>query len=505
MSADAALLRRILRNDLRLFWRGGQAKKMAWAGSVLGRLAILALLHLAAFSMLWPYAGVATVVGGPQLMCTMLLAFLAMTAVHRSLEVLYNRGDLALLLASPVPARVVLLTRLVDIGLTSLLGTMLLALPVLDTSVFLFGWHWAWGYVAWIAVTAAVVPAAVLLTVVAVERLGARRARVVVQVIGIVVGMGGVLATQVPHWFADRTDGTSRRGAREAVYRDLFAAFDVPGLRQLAAAASGAWEWLLPLALLGVGLSLLAHRTLAVRFVHGAQGAAGDLGGAEPRIAVSTAAAWRGAFTRSHWQVRWRTQFLLLRRDPLLLMRCAMQVVSLVPMLFGALMLDNAVGIGGIALMAAAVVPVTLAGMLAANDDAREFVLGSPLPPRERAWPRAFATALPFAVLALLLALVVAVLVGPMAAGMVAIAGVMNAVGSAWLGTCSVRANTAEERARNRPPRIGWQTFVGMLVAGLGTGGVALCNHAWLWQGLLLWAVALGAAGLMLLVEPADR
>jgi hypothetical protein len=90
----------IVRNDLRLYWRGNANQKMAWATGTLARVGSLLLMHLVVWAMFSAYGKVR---GGAEAVCAALLAILAMGTLHRSLEVLYNRGDLTLLLSSPVP------------------------------------------------------------------------------------------------------------------------------------------------------------------------------------------------------------------------------------------------------------------------------------------------------------------------------------------------------------------------------------------------------------------
>ncbi len=488
----------ILRNDLRLYWRGNATRKLAWATGFLARLGFLLLIHLFCWGMFAVYANSQ---GGPAVVCAAVLALLGMSSLHRALEVLYNRGDLTLLLASPVPARVVLQTRLVDVVLTCLFDTMTLVLPLTNVAIALYGWQWAWAFVVWLAVVLAVVPAAVLVTILAVERLGAARARTVVQVLGLFCGMGTMLLTQLPQFMQAGASRAERTAAREAIQNDLFGWFQVPPLEQLAAAASGAWPWLLPLVVAAPLLFFLAQRTLAVRFVEGAQGAAADVGG-KALGSAAAGAAWRGAFERPRWRVLVRTQLLLLRRDPLLLMRCAMQIVSLVPMLLVAFMAKAAAGFGGLGVMAAAIVPLQLAALRNANDEANEFEAASPLRPRERAWMRAVAAALPMAVFAVVMGVVTGGLAGFVPGLMVVVGGAVNALAAGWLGTCTTRVHSAEERGRNRQPRLVWQMLLGMLFGGLAAAGVGVVMSPKPWIGWVLFAVGLAIAAGLFQIEP---
>lgn len=502
-NTDRALFARILQNDLRLWWRGNATRKAAWAGGAVGRLLMLGLAHAVAWGLLQAYhEGVR---GGPEFVCLLALSMLAMGAVHRSLEVLYNRGDLALLLSSPVPPRIVLSTRLVDITAMSLLDSMLIVVPLVDMAMLIHGRQWVWGFAAWFGCVLAIAPAAVLVTVVAVERFGARRARTALQLLGVFFGMFAFVASQLPQWLRMNRLRTERSTGVADTKGDVFAWFDIPPLDQFAAAASGAWRWLVPLLLAGALLFAVAQRTLALRFTHGAQGAAADTGGDTARRGATDPSVWQRAFGRSRLRVLVRTQVLLLRRDPLLLMRCAMQVVSLLPMLFGALLVQAAAGIGGIGLLAAALVPLQLAAIRNANDDAHEFELASPITPRERAWARALGTAGLLVVLVWIIAITLVVMDAALQGAMVAVGGTVNAFAAGWLATCTTRVHTAEERARNRAPNIMWQSLVGMLIGGLGTAGVGMAVTEYAAIGWCLFGGATGIAALQFVASPPLR
>lgn len=495
MTRQPTLFWTIVRNDLRLWWRGPAGRKASWATGIIGWLLFFVLAHLMAWGALAPYAHTGR--GGPMLVCLLTASMLAMTALHRSLEVLYNRADLSLLLSSPVPASTVLLTRLVDITMTTLLGTTMLVLPVTDVAIALFGWQWIWAFPTWFAASLIFVPLGVLTTIVAVERIGARRARTALQLAGMAFGLAAVVVTQVPNW----QRASAPRGTSSPPPADPFAWLDVPPLQQLVAAASGAWQWLLPLVTLAAGLFALARHSLATRFVGSAQGAAADTGGERQRPA-DAGAAWRGAFRRSSGRTLVRTQFLLLRRDPLLVMRCAMQVVSFAPMFVGAFLFRAAVGIGGVAMTAAAVIPLHLAALRNANDDGHDFESASPITQRGRARVRSIAFALPLAVLALAAAAFVAANGDALLGALIGVAGITNAFAGSWLGTCTVPVLTAEERARGRPTRLMLQLLFAFLFAGLGTGGLGAVAAGRTLIGAILFTTALLVAAATFLLEP---
>ncbi|HLQ36708.1 MAG TPA: hypothetical protein VK348_02815, partial [Planctomycetota bacterium] len=208
-------------------------------------------------------------------------------------------------------------------------------------------------------------------------------------------------------------------------------------------------------------------------------------------------------FTGRRWRLLLRKELLVLRRDPLLLMRCSMQVVSLIPALVGVFWFRRTAGIAGIGLVAPGLVAVTLVALMNANDEGHEFTATSPLSERERAWAMAVAAATPLVLLGWAMAAVVLALGAALPAAMVAVGAPVNAVALAWLGTCTSRPHTAEEKARNRPPRVVlWQTLLAMLLGGIGTGGVGACDAGQYAIGIGLFTVATMCACLLFLVRP---
>lgn len=499
MSGTASLVRRILANDLRLYFRTWQRRKTRRIGSLALQLMFVGWMHLAISPMLARYDGARPLTGGVELACLFVSLLIAMVAAQRSLEVLYNRGDLPMLLASPVPVRVVLLTRLADIQLTTWLSTGLVILPLLNVATWLFGAHWLWAWIGWLLAVLALVPVSLLITVVAVRSLGPARARVFIQIGSILLGASALAGTQAPNWMSHSTDVRVTRPAQLA----FFAHFDVPVLNQLAQAAHGDPRWLAALALVAGGLGFGAVRVLDREFAQGAQATAGDLGDSGRKTPVAgIARAWQQSFRGSRAQAIVRKEFRLVRRDPLLVVRSSAQMVSLLPALAGVLWLHTATGLAAFALLGPAIVAMTLAAMMAVNDEAHLFVASSPLSPRRAAWARTAAAATPAAFFALALALGTFLLHERFVALIAAIGGTLNAAALAWTGACTVRPLSAEDRARQRQPKILGQYLFAMLLGGLGAGGVSAWSLGQEIIAAVLLAFALGTAGFAFTLRP---
>jgi hypothetical protein len=197
-----------------------------------------------------------------------------------------------------------------------------------------------------------------------------------------------------------------------------------------------------------------------------------------------------------------RKEMRVLRRDPLLIARCSMQLAALLPMLVGTLVVQQTVGIAGFAFLAPSMITVTLSALMNANDDAHEFVASSPLSRREVVFARAIAAATPTILLGLVVAIVMLWSAGPLLAAMTFLGGVTLSLALGWLTTCTTPVLTVEERARQKAPRLFGQSFVGMLIGGLATGGVGAIHGGATIVGVVLYVVALAIASMLFLVRP---
>ncbi|MBK8476098.1 MAG: hypothetical protein IPL39_07220 [Opitutaceae bacterium] len=467
MSRDRLLFRRILVTDLRIFFRSGGDAAHRLGGVVL-HLLMLGFLHLPAFFVLSSFTRSSTP-GGAEFAALLATLLILAAALQRSLETLYNRGDLPLLLSSPVPLRVIVATRLADIACTTFLGSALFIIPLLNAAVLVLGPRWLWGWLAWLAATALLVPLALGLTLGAVRRLGARRARVGIQLLGVLTGISGFAGFQASNWMTRSRFENPSTG----VGNSLLGWFAHPPLTQLAGAARGHPLSLTVLVFAGTGALWWAIGRLTRDFANGAQAIAGDAGNS-PVDRRSLANAWQGAFGRSRWSTLVHKELRLVFRDPLLLARSSTQIIMIIPGLASAFLYRASVGLAGVALVGTAMSATLLAALMTTNDEAPECAAASPLPPRRALAARAFAATIPPALLGWSIALVVLALGYPLVALVAAVGATLNSGASAWLTTCTVRPHTLEERAKNKQPMIIGQTLFGMAVGGLGAGGIGL-------------------------------
>ena len=374
------------RHEIRLAWRewlammtgGRRSRKRA---VVIGLVLLAALMHLPAYAVIGRFADLQMPLAKPALVvitATIALAWALMLsqAIESVTRVFYARGDLDLMMSSPVRLANVFSVRIAAIALTVTGMALLLSTPFVDVLVIGGGVRWfaAFGVVIAIGLSAAATAIAITLSLF--RLIGPGRTRLVAQVLAAIVGAGFVIALQVA---AILSYGTLSRFA--VLTSDRVAAL-APGLDSLlwwpARAALGDGEALL--LLLAAGLTLLGAvmAMFSPRF-------------AETAVRVSANSSARQNLRSRAFRVGSRQQalrqkeFLLLRRDPWLVSQSLMQLFYLVP---PALLLWRSFSDSSAAIVLITPVIVMAAGQLAgglawltiSGEDAADLVATAPMP-----------------------------------------------------------------------------------------------------------------------------
>ncbi len=336
---------------------------------------------------------------GPLLLAqAFLLTLMLSAAVRAALEGLFTRGDLDLLLHSPVSPGVVLASRALGVAFAAALTSALIIVPLLLLALVLGAWR-ALGLLGWWASASLLAASAGLwLTLGLVRALGVRRTRTVSAVVGALLGAGFFLLTQWGN-LSGRPTGVFEYVAQVA-----------PGRGGWPDAASPLWfparaAWLEPLptaALLALGILVFALSVWALtrQFTYGAQ----ELAAAEGRAPVRAA---RGGLrfasgTRATLLKEWR----LIWRDPELLSRTLLQLVYLLPLLFS---VGGGLGQGGLRAAGATgvvLLSASLSGALAHltlnAEDAPDLLIGAPRSPAALRRDKWLAAVIPTTLLGLL-------------------------------------------------------------------------------------------------------
>jgi ABC-2 type transport system permease protein len=170
----------LLQHELRMFWfnNGRRGKRRSWLAPFL--VALWLGLHGLAFFLLRempeaPESVLPSVAMAATILLVVLATFMFSSGLKGSVDSLFERGDVDLLLSSPLPSRSIFTVRLGAIILGVALVYLALAAPVVNAGLFIGHPEWLTVYaviLAWAAIWCAL---AMLLTLLLV-RVRARRA-----------------------------------------------------------------------------------------------------------------------------------------------------------------------------------------------------------------------------------------------------------------------------------------------------------------------------------------
>lgn len=483
MSAPGTLVW-FARHEVRLSWRdwlalmtGGRRKRGVAVAAALVALAIV--MHLLAYHLIGasapsgidPDRPTLILVTGSALLSWSLTLSQAMELVTRAF---YARQDLDLLLSSPASSRKVFAVRIAAIAFSTTTLTVPLAAPFINVLAYSGGVRWLGAYGVAVAMGFAAAALAVALTVGLFRTIGARRTRLVAQIVAAVVGAIFVIGVQA---LAILSTNTLSRIA--ALQSDM--------LNRVAPGPDSVFWWparaimgdMPALAgVLGGSLALLAAGVLIFSgsFAKHATAAAGV--SATTIREHSRANAFRP--TTSTRMLR-RKEWTLLRRDPWLVSQTLMQVLYLLP---PALLLWKNFGDQGDALVVLVPVFVMAAGQLAgglawlavSGEDAPDLVASAPILPAKVLRAKLEAV---LGASALVLSPIVAVLaLSSFYYGLVAAAGILIAAGSATLIQLWFRQQAKRSQFRRRQISSRIATFAEAFssiswaaTAGLAAGG----------------------------------
>jgi ABC-2 type transport system permease protein len=471
-------------HELRLGWRdwlslitaGGRTRKR---NAAIALVVFAVFMHAFAYLIVAGYAdaniapGPATLVAitGTLLLSWSLLLSQAMESVTRAF---YARADLDLILTSPSSARKVFAVRMARIAAGAIFMSMLLAAPFIDVLALRCGPRWlcAFGVVA--AMGAVTTAAALALTIALFRLIGAKRTRLVAQIVAAVIGAAFVIGLQVMAIFSGGTL------SRVAALQSSWMLAHVPGLSSIA--------WWPARAVLGDGMALAAIVTVSfvllagaiavfsLRFGDHALAAAGVSHGAVRQRRISV--AFR---RRSPARVLRQKEWTLLIRDPWLVSQTLMQILYLVP---PAILLwvtfrdrtDSFVVLIPVVVMAAGQLAGGLAWLSISGEDAPDLVATAPVASGQVLKAKIEAV---IGMVALAFAPMVAALsFDQVYAGLVLAAGVLTTAGAATaIQICfRVQARRSQFRRRQTSSRlatfaeafssIAWAAASGLAAAG---------------------------------------
>ena len=336
MSAAPGSVGWLLRHELRLAWFNASGGKDSTGRRRPGNAAIAlvllgwAALHLLAWVTVEKLAGVAG--DDPRILLAISAVvaggatFMLSSAIKSSVLVMFERSDLDLLLSSPLPSHSILTVRLAGVAAGTAAIYLFFLAPFAHAGLLQGQWRWLGVYPGVISVAVLCSCVAMLLTLGLVRVLGARRTRVVAQVIGALAGALMVIASQLQALSSGQAQGRVRDLVDGLLGRD--GVTDHPLLLPARAMLGEPLPMLLLSCVAGVVFVLTARRTHRF-FARGLQ-----LAASAPRSGPAPGAPRRHRFGRSLFESVVVKEWRLIVRDPHLLSQVLLQLLFLLPLFF---------------------------------------------------------------------------------------------------------------------------------------------------------------------------
>lgn len=475
--------------EMRLSWRGISGSHL-WLIACGGGLLWL-FMHWGAwvslplgYKFLRGMLQVPVFIGGLYWLFVSLLV--SQTMVH-AVNALIVRGDLDLLLSSPLSQRTIFLVRGLSIAASAALLPAFAVLPLAHVGLLRGHPEFMALYPLVISTGLGCAAAGILLTMTLVRLLGARRARTAGQVFAAFIGVIFFLSLQLPNtlpagtkeavaaWFKGQLTGAGILGQESPLWWPVRAVFGeaLPLLAVIAFGAGGFW--------LAIGLTYRRFITGTQEAITGGRASSPADKGAGP--------VFRSGLLRVLFFKEWK----LILRDMQVLSQSLVQILYLVPMVFIGLK-------SGPANLVIIPALVAVASMLAGNlawitinaEDAPELVATAPVPISRVLGIKAAAAVLP--VLAVLFPLAAWWAPrGPAAAATLLLCGAGGMVSAALIQIWSPRPGKRGD-LKNRQKQGGPSGYIELL-STIGWIGMAVCvGGYWRW---LPAAAAVSASALL--------
>ncbi|WP_020656968.1 putative ABC transporter permease subunit [Massilia niastensis] len=328
----------LLRHELRLFWYGAAQSKATGTARRPGNttLAVFGIawcvLHGAAWVAVDKLSGIGSLEPRILVALTLTLAacatFMLSTAIKASVVALFERGDLDLLLSSPLPSHSIFAVRLAGVVAGTAAIYLFLLAPFAHVGLAQGAFRWLAVYPVIIGLACLCACAGMLLTLALVRLLGARRTRVVAQVLGAMAGALLFILSQLYSLFSRSAEDRAGAVIAGLLARDGALAADSP-LWLLGRAGAGEPAPVLALAAAAALAFVLTARHTHRFFVRGLQQAASSKKASRPQ-----AGPLRFRFRRSLFDTIVIKEWRLIVRDPHLISQVLLQLIYLLPLCF---------------------------------------------------------------------------------------------------------------------------------------------------------------------------
>lgn len=383
MSARPGSARWLLRHEVRMFWyttlsskNGKDPRGFHWKLGAIW-LVLWLLMHAGAWFVVGKLSG-----GDGELPRQLVLAatvllvatflFMLSSALKHSVEVLFDRGDMDLLLSSPLPSRSIFTVRLAGVVLGVASIYLFFLAPLAHVGVLQGNPRWLALYPVLLGMAAIASAAAMLLTLALVRWLGARRTRVVAQVLGALAGALLFILSQLPNLAVQtgESEGILVRAARSSESIGMDSLVWLPGRALLGD----------PLAAAAVGIVALLAFALTVTLTHRSFTRGLQLAGSVATTSKRPPGALRFRFNKGLASTLIRKEWRLILRDPQLISQVLLQLLYLIPVLFLVFKKDGAqtLAVGTGLTMLCGSLSSSLTWIVLLSEDAPDLLQSSP-------------------------------------------------------------------------------------------------------------------------------
>jgi ABC-2 type transport system permease protein len=385
----------LLAHETRLLWRMTGGAGLAFLLVFGGLLEIGA--HVAGWAVMRHFeleAMLRKTSGGLVWISAFVLLLTLSAAFGLVVNVLFTRGDMDLLLASPVPMRNVYAVRGISVALASVAMLALFLLPFANMGAVLGHWGALAAYPVLLAVGLFCAAIAFAGTLALARLMGARRARVTAQLVGAVAGAFLVIAMQFANLLPKSLQAAVAAWMTSDAGRAWFGPHSV--LTWPVRALFGDPLPAIAILALGVGTFALVVRLTERAF---AEAARDDMTAvASRRRGVARRHRFRAGLAR----IVIAKELLLIARDPTLIAKTLVQILYLVPMMVILLRqaeLSNAIG-ASLVLMASSIAG-TFAWITISGEEAPDLLDASPVSAERVRWLKMAAALVPSCVVVL--------------------------------------------------------------------------------------------------------
>ncbi len=392
----------LLKHELRLYFfekANVNKKKKAQRGMGMGSWLATGALSLFLHAVAWLILRLVPTFGSelpPKLvMFAGLALFVLFTlmlsqALSKSVAALFERGDLDLLLSSPLSSKTIFQVRLAGIAAGSSIVTLFFLTPFAHVGLFIGQFRWLGIYPTIIALAVLSSALGMWMTLGLVRWIGVRKTRVAAQLLGALVGALAFISSQA-------------FGNLGASYKAKFLATVQPWFADGQILGADSYLWVPAKALFGTPLEVLMLSLIAAFafvlvakrshrfFVQGVQQSAGTV-----RTSPNAASGHKKTFARGLVRNVILKEWRLILRDPQLISQISLQILYMIPLFFVIFRKGNFAPSAGAGLVVlSALLASSLMWVIISAEHAADLLATAPAPQKEIRRAKVLASVLP--------------------------------------------------------------------------------------------------------------